>query len=231
MVYIICRKLLYDDNQGRGRLLGQPNEGLMRTETKEHHHRITLEPGECFAANAPVTLSTLLGSCVAVCLFDPVHMVMGMNHFMLSARPRTTDPPISRTNSGRYGVHAMELLINQMLRLGAEKCLLQAKAFGGGTIMAQAPEDSGYLGVGAVNCRFIREFLAMEGIPLLAEDLGGTEGRVIHFSYGDFAVYMRKIRSTSQRRGLAARDHDMWLRLIEEQRRHENSVTNIDLWP
>ncbi len=203
----------------------------MRTETQHHHHRIILEPGEYFAANAPVTLSTLLGSCVSACLFDPVHMVMGMNHFMLSARPRSTDPAISRTNAGRYGVHAMELLINQMLRLGAEKRLLQAKVFGGGTIMDQGPEEGGYLGVGAVNCRFIREFLALENIPLLAEDLGGTEGRVIHFSYGDFAVYMRKINNTSHRRGLAARDHAMWLRLIEEQCSRENSAANVDLWP
>lgn len=202
----------------------------MRTEILDHHRRVILEPGEYYAANAPVTLSTLLGSCVSACLFDPLNMVMGMNHFMLSSRRNGNDLPLSQTDAGRYGVHSMELLINQMLKLGAERRLLKAKVFGGGTIMTQGPEISSWMGVGAVNCRFIRDFLALEGIPLLAEDLGGTVGRVIHFSYGDFAVYVRKLGRTDQRRGLAMRDHAIWLRLIAEQERHEGSSAGVELW-
>jgi chemotaxis protein CheD len=134
------------------------------------------------------------------------------------------------TDAGRYGINAMELLINGMLKLGAKKRFFKAKVFGGCTIVMNRPEYGNFMCVGEVNSRFIREFLACEGIPLVAANLGGREGRVIHFSSGDYAVYMRKIRSEGRSLRLAMRDRNCWLHAIEEQERREAAMSNVELW-
>jgi chemotaxis protein CheD len=188
----------------------------MKVETLGRFKHVTLEPGELFASRDPVTISTLLGSCVSACLYDPVNKVIGMNHFMLSNRRYSRDLPIFRSEAGRYGIHAMELLINEMMRIGAERKRVCAKVFGGATILGQTGNVGNFFCVGAVNCRFIREFLEEERIPVLAHDLGGEKGRVIHFSNGDYAVYLRKVERTSSER-LAQRDRNCWLKAIEIQ--------------
>lgn len=202
------------------------NGKAMRIESLGRFKRVSLSPAEFFASDESVTISTLLGSCVAACLFDPVRQVVGMNHFLLGNRRYARGIPVSATEAGRYGVHAMELLINNMMRLGADRKALRAKAFGGATIMSNAADAGNFVCVGDVNARFIREFLANEGIPLLAEDLGGEKGRVIHFSNGDYAVLVRKIeRGRSER--LARRDREVWRRAIERQ---ETTMPSVDLW-
>src|SRR5665647_2303892 len=90
---------------------------LMKLETMGRFKHVTLEPGELFASREPVTISTLLGSCVAACLYDPVNNVVGMNHFLLSSRRYSRDLPNFISEAGRYGIHAMELLINEMMRM------------------------------------------------------------------------------------------------------------------
>lgn len=201
----------------------------MRSESIHGNLRVILEPGDYYASSSPVTISTLLGSCVSACLFDPVNKVMGMNHFMLSHQRYTRDMPMNQTEAGRYGVHSMELLINEMLKLGAEKRLFKAKVFGGSSIMGRDSDTSNFNCVGEVNSRFIREFLAFERIPLLAENLGGKEGRVIHFSYGDFAVYMRRMKSADKSKSLAMRDRACWLHAIEQQKQAGREI-DIELW-
>ncbi len=198
----------------------------MRIESLGRLKRISLSPAEYFASAEPVTISTLLGSCVAACLFDPVKRIVGMNHFLLGNRRYARNIPVSATEAGRYGVHAMELLINEMMRLGANRKSLRAKAFGGATITTNSADAGNFVCVGDVNARFIREFLANEGIPLLAEDLGGEKGRVIHFSNGDYTVLVRKIERLRSER-LARRDREVWRRAIERQ---EATMPSIDLW-
>ncbi len=198
----------------------------MRIETAGRFKRVSLSPAEYYASAESVTISTLLGSCVAACLFDPVKQIVGMNHFLLGNRRYAREMPLSATEAGRYGVHAMELLINEMMRLGASRASLRAKAFGGATIMSSRAEAGNFLCVGEINARFIREFLANEGIPLLAEDLGGPKGRVIHFSNGDYAVFVRKIEQTRSER-VARRDRAVWQRAIERQ---EAAMPSVDLW-
>ena len=188
----------------------------MKVETLGRFKHVTLEPGELFASREPVTISTLLGSCVSACLYDPVNKVIGMNHFMLSNRRYSRDLPIFRSEAGRYGIHAMELLINEMMRIGAERKRVCAKVFGGATILSQTGSVGNFFCVGAVNCQFIKEFLEGERIPVLAQDLGGEKGRVIHFSNGDYAVYLRKVERSSSER-LARRDRNCWLKAIEIQ--------------
>jgi chemotaxis protein CheD len=157
--------------------------------------RVVIHPGDHYVAKEPLIISTLLGSCVAACLFDPGSGVAGMNHFLLANRRYARNIPMNVTDAGRYGVHAMELLINDMMRLGADRRRLKAKAFGGGAVLKDVSNDN-FLCVGDVNVRFIREFLQTEGIQLVAEDLGGTQGRVIRFRTDTYAVYRKYIVAT-----------------------------------
>jgi len=125
--------------------------------------------GDFSVSNDPnAVMTTILGSCVATCLFDPVARVGGINHFLL---PGDT----SKDGEMTFGVHAMELLINALLKKGADKYRLQAKLFGGAR-MIQGLSD-----IGAKNERFAKEFLERENIPCVGESLGGTQARRIRF--------------------------------------------------
>jgi len=198
----------------------------MKIETLGRFKHVTLEPGELYVSREPVTISTLLGSCVAACLYDPVHKVVGMNHFMLSSKRYSRDLPNFQSDAGRYGIHAMELLINEMMRIGAERKRLSAKIFGGATILQRTGTVGNFFCVGEVNCRFIKEFLTEERIPIQAQELGGEKGRVIHFTNGDYAVYLRKIERSSSER-IALRDRNCWLKAIDIQ---ELTLPSQDIW-
>ncbi len=188
--------------------------------------QVNVLPGEYYASDQPVTIRTLLGSCVAACLYDPVTKVIGMNHFLLSNRRYAQNIPIVLSEAGRYGIHAMELLINDMLKLGAKRKNLRAKAFGGGTIYLGPDAKDNFFCVGDVNTRFIREFLKNDGIPLVAEDLGGERARVIHFVFEDYAVHVKKIAKTSAS-SLVREERQFWLKTIEKQ---EKSKVQTDVW-
>lgn len=188
--------------------------------------RVTITPGEHYSTTGVEVISTLLGSCVAACLYDPKRHLIGMNHFMLSNPRYSKELPIHVSEAGRYGIHAMELLINDMMAKGTNLSQLRAKVFGGGSIIGTPQNEGNFCCVGEVNCRFIREYLTAEGIPIDAEDLGGNFGRVIHFSNGDFAVYRRKIGSIGSKR-LALRDRKCWQQAIARQ---EEALPAIDLW-
>lgn len=196
----------------------------MHQETIGPYKRTVLAPGEFFVSSEPVVISTHLGSCVAACLFDPVNRVMGMNHFLLSGRTPPSRTPVCLSDAGRYGIHAMELLINGMMQQGASRYNLQAKVFGGSSLIGGGT-PAGYR-IGENNCRFILEFLALEEIPLLAHDLGGRLGRVIHFCYGNFTVYVRKIRP-EQSPVLARRDRQCWISAL---RKHDRDHAGAELW-
>ncbi|MFD2112922.1 chemotaxis protein CheD [Thiorhodococcus fuscus] len=153
-----------------------------------------LYPGEYYVTREPMLISTLLGSCVSVCLFDSEAHVMGMNHFLLPMRSWSVDQPLLDSEAGRYGLWAMELLVNGMLALGARRGRLRAKAFGGGNVLdSLTPPSPGREAIGTANVHFVRRFLDQDGIALVAQDLGGDHGRQIHFYGGDYAVYLRRI--------------------------------------
>lgn len=187
---------------------------------------INILPGEYYATNKPVVIRTLLGSCVAACLYDPVSRVIGMNHFMLSNRRYAKDLPVCMSEAGRYGIHAMELVINEMLKLGAKRSNLKAKVFGGGSIYLGTEAKDNFFCVGDINSRFIREFLKNDGIPLVAEDLGGERARIIHFRQDDYSVHVKKIaRSTAA--DLVLTERQFWLRNIEKQ---EKAKPPVEVW-
>lgn len=187
--------------------------------------RIVIKPGEYRVAEGGVVFSTLLGSCVAACLYDPVNRIAGMNHFLLSNTRYARKMPAYLMDAGRYGVHSMELLINDLLALGADRRRLRAKAFGGGSLFS-APSGDNFFCVGEVNCRFIVEFLENEKIPLLSADLGGSQGRVIYFDTQDFSVYVRKIKRTVNAK-LYSRERRFWQERI---RRQEQESAAPELW-
>ncbi|MDX1125885.1 chemoreceptor glutamine deamidase CheD [Sinorhizobium medicae] len=135
--------------------------------------RVHVIQGEFKVVNDPdIVLSTILGSCVAACLRDPVTGVGGMNHFLL---PGSTSSPSSGADATRYGVHLMELLINGLLKQGARRDRLEAKIFGGARTIAR------FSNVGEQNAAFARRFLMDEGIRIVGESTGGDHGRKLEY--------------------------------------------------
>ncbi|WP_138473358.1 chemotaxis protein CheD [Poseidonocella sp. HB161398] len=114
-------------------------------------------------------ITTLLGSCVAVCLHDPSNNVGGMNHILL---PEETG---GAAVGASFGVNAMELLINGLIKIGADRSRLEAKVFGGGKMVA------GLSDIGLRNRDFVMKFLQAEHISCVGESTGGTSGRRIQF--------------------------------------------------
>jgi chemotaxis protein CheD len=163
--------------------------------------RHLVRPGEHYVTGEPMMLTTLLGSCVSVCLFDPVVHLMGMNHFLLPMRNPASGALVLASDAGRYGLWAMEILINEMLSRGARRERLRAKAFGGGNVLQEpTPGKPEPCGIGMANVNFVRQFLKNDGIPLVSHDLGGLAGRQIHFYGGDYSVYLRRIPRASIQR-------------------------------
>lgn len=132
-------------------------------------------PGDFAVTNrADLAIATVLGSCVSACICDPLAAIGGLNHFLL---------PVSSAGAGsgtRYGVHAMEMLINEILKNGGERGRLEAKLFGGANILSLSSSDP----VGEKNQAFALEFLRREGIPVIASDLGGRVSRRVYFRPG-----------------------------------------------
>ena len=136
--------------------------------------RVSIVQGEnAIVAEPEVLISTLLGSCVAVCLYDPVAKVGGMNHSLLGEPG--ADHRVGVNEMSRYGVHAMELLINGMMARGAIRTRLRAHLYGGANIV------SGLGSIGSSNGMFARRFMADEGIEVAHTDLGGTSARKVEF--------------------------------------------------
>jgi chemotaxis protein CheD len=128
--------------------------------------------GERFVTDDPsLVLTTILGSCVAACLRDPLASVGGMNHFLLPGDSGQR----SDGESVRYGVHAMELLVNDLLARGARRDRLEGKLFGGARLI------EGLTDVGALNAEFAEHFLRREGIAHVGGSLRGEHGRRIQF--------------------------------------------------
>jgi len=159
---------------------------------------VKILPGQYYAAAGEGSITTVLGSCVSTCLWDPIERIGGMNHFMLPGEPSGSASPWGV--SARFGVYAMEVLINEMIHLGADRRRLVAKVFGG----AQVLQGFDRLDVGAMNSEFVLHFLREEGIQLLAQDLKGTAPRKLHFFPATGKVQVKKLHlqpdDTLQRR-------------------------------
>jgi chemotaxis protein CheD len=151
--------------------------------TGDSSTRILLGGG--YISRAPRRLLTLLGSCVAVCLYDPAAGVGGMNHFMLPQRSANVPLP----DDGRYGDDALSWLMHGVVRLGADKQRLRAKVFGGARAMG--PSN----GVGLDNINFARRFLEKNRIQIVAEEVGKRVSRQIRFETDTGRAFVRYVDS------------------------------------
>lgn len=138
--------------------------------------RVFLLPGESVYVRGTAYLSTLLGSCVAVCLHDTVRRWGGMNHYLLPNAPAGTVTP------GRYGQTSIEALIGEALSAGSLKKDLVASIYGGGNVLGLDSESSGQaVNVGDKNIALARSLLGEHGIPIVQQDVAGDRGRRIYF--------------------------------------------------
>ena len=144
-------------------------------------------PNEFYVSGEDIMITTVLGSCVAACVRDPVTGIGGMNHFMLPEGDASS--PASATM--RYGAFAMEVLINEVLKAGAARERLEAKVFGGGAVLSAMQQ----MNIGERNARFVLNYLKLEGIPVLAQDLGDSHARRIHYFPRSGKVLVRKMVS------------------------------------
>ncbi|HEX3047757.1 MAG TPA: chemotaxis protein CheD [Bacillota bacterium] len=156
---------------------------------------ITIYSGEFYTTTDPsLVIYTLLGSCIAVCLYDEERSIGGMNHFML---PQAKE---ARIQSGRFGKQSMEAMISRLLRQGAVFSALRAKIFGGARMLdTQNPE----IDIAGANIQFILEFMDSRKIPIVARDLGGTTGRKIYYELENNRVFLQRISNFEESRGEA----------------------------
>lgn len=146
-----------------------------------------LLPGEFYVTASGEMLTTVLGSCISVCVRDVESGIGGMNHFMLP-HSDAVDEWGGPTAAARYGSHAMEMLINAVMKAGGRRERLEYKAFGGGNIVSQPSS------VGTKNIEFLHEFVRLEGIRLTASDLGGQHPRKVVFFPETGRAGVKKLR-------------------------------------
>lgn len=142
---------------------------------KDIHHKtdgkqtFKIHGGECAIAydSDGIAISTILGSCVSVMLYDKVKKIYGMNHFLLPSS-------LEAEESLKYGLMSMELMINDMLKMGCCKKNMVAKIAGGAHVLESISQK-----IGEKNISFARDFCKAEGISIVSEDVGGDKGRVV----------------------------------------------------
>lgn len=154
------------------KLRGQPRKpgeaSFFHVDRHFHYDAVKVMPGEYFVAREDLLVKAVLGSCVAACMWDEGARVGGLNHFML---------PEAEDGADRLGAYAMELMLNEMFKLGARRETLQARVFGGGTVMAGVAAKC----VGERSARFVLDYLAAERIPVVAQDVLGLHPRKVCF--------------------------------------------------
>lgn len=163
-----------------------------------HKEMWIINPGEFMASGEDIVIGTILGSCVSVVLHDPVSLVGGMNHFLLAdvGYHVDVDSPQFLITKGRFGIHAMELLINEMLKKGAVRKELKAKVFGGANMLISSNAEGST--VPQKNVEFAMRFLEKERIPVVNSDVGGTTARKIFLMPRSFEVH--KLVSVEKKR-------------------------------
>ncbi|MDR3528775.1 MAG: hypothetical protein P4L57_16005 [Rhizomicrobium sp.] len=139
-----------------------PRDGLVHVQLTLGDTYVTADPEE--------VLTTILGSCISACIRDSSAGIGGMNHFLLP------DGNSGDRAARCYGINAMELLINDILKHGGDRRRLEAKLFGGANVVAALTD------VGSRNIAFARQFLNDEGISIVGGDVGGDLARRIQFA-------------------------------------------------
>jgi chemotaxis protein CheD len=175
----------------------------------ERYARV-VQPG-AWLVDSDKPMATLLGSCVAVCLFDPLLKIGGINHFMLPEMGRRKNGDVDSLLSGNF---AMETLLNALLVKGAKKVRLQAKAFGGGTII---DTDGDSPSIGLRNANFAKEWLAREGIALCSSDFLGPWSRKIVFLPFNGEAFCKRLVTTMANAEVIAREERAYAQTLRQK--------------
>ena len=169
------------------------NNGHLAPNTYYDRHfekqAVKILPGEYYVTTGDKLIVTVLGSCVAVCLRDKKNHYGGMNHFLLPNDGSNESGLL--TESARYGIYAMEILINHLLKLGASKNRLEAKVFGGGNVLRGLTVNN----VGKRNAEFVLDYLHNESIPVCAQDLLDEYPRKVYFFPDTGKVMVKKLKT------------------------------------
>lgn len=156
---------------------------------REHNSQAAkILPGEYYATGRDMVLVTVLGSCVCACIRDRVSGIGGMNHFMLPDSGQDRNNPLGE--SARYGTYAMEILINQLLKMGAKRSNFEAKVFGGASVLRGFTVNN----VGERNAEFVLKFLKTENIAVAAQDLLDTFPRKVYYFPNTGLVRVRELK-------------------------------------
>jgi chemotaxis protein CheD len=164
-------------------------------ETQFGNDAVKVLPGEYFVYNEDILIMTTLGSCIAACLWDRNARIGGMNHFMLP----DGDGAGVGGNGGRYGSFAMELLINEMLKMGASRMTLEAKVFGGGQVISGMSS----MNVGERNTKFVLDYLKAEHIPVVSKDVLDIYPRKVCFLPASGKAMVKRLASANNEALLA----------------------------
>jgi chemotaxis protein CheD len=148
---------------------------------------VKLLPNEFYTTNEDMVLVTVLGSCVAACIQDRTAGIGGMNHFMLP--DDGAEVVQAASDAMRYGAYAMEVLINELIKAGGRRERFEAKVFGGAAVLAGMTT----MNIGDRNSEFVRRYLALEKIRILAEDLQGAHPRKVAFLPRTGQVMVKKL--------------------------------------
>ena len=187
-----------------------------------------IHPGEYLATGDDIIIATVLGSCIAVALKDGRAGIGGLNHCMLPGeeqeRPARGRASPFATEDARYGMYAMELLVNDLLDLGCRKDRLTAKVFGGGSVLGRGKSSLGKVPKGNIDFAF--EYLKAESIPVLSSDVGGYEARKILFFVRDGKVLLKRI--TGSLIAAIEREEESYGERIRAKEREAGTITFFD---
>ena len=149
---------------------------------------VKIKPGEYYVTARDMALVTVLGSCVAACIYDRTLGIGGMNHFMLPDDRRDGGDILSP--SARYGTYAMEIMINELLKMGAKRSNLEAKVFGGGNVLRGFTVNK----IGQTNAAFVVDYLRKENIQVVAQDLLDIYPRKVYYFPRSCRVLVKQLR-------------------------------------
>lgn len=195
-----------DRRRGEGKASELFHGGKRYFDAKENIHVVKIFSGDWYVSTeGNEMIATILGSCISACIRDPIAKVGGMNHFLLPGDEKTE---IGHADAAaRYGVFAMETLINAIMKAGGNKSRFEVKVFGGGNVLSNSAR------IGSKNAAFIREFLRKEGYRIVSEDLEGDLPRRLHYYPDTGKVMLRHLR---RREDFA---------VVEEEDKYKKSIT------
>ena len=154
------------------------------TDTPEDVETVVLRPGDFHFGGGHTRISTLLGSCVSITLWHPRKRIGGMCHYMMAERDR----PDGSALDGRYASEAFALFLQSVDKAGTRASEYQAKLFGGANMFGQKPEAK--LDIGGRNIDAAHRFLAAQHIAVMAEHIGGSGRRKLHFDVWSGDVWL-----------------------------------------